>query len=108
MEDVNDRFSQSNRTGIFELKKALLDLTQRSLSVTQYFTKLKIIWEELNTYKALVNCSCGGGKPLQDYLQQEHVMVFIMGLNDVYANIRGQILLNDPLPPICKGFSLIL
>ena len=35
-------------------------------------------------------------------------MVFLMGLNDIYATIRGQILLNDPLPPIGKVFSLIL
>ena len=62
----------------------------------------------MNTYKPLVTCSCGGVKPLQEYLQREHVMVFLMGLNDMYANVRGQILLIDPLPPISKVFSLIL
>ena len=106
--DIQDRFSQSNGPRIFELQKSLVGLSQGSLSVSQYFTKLKIIWEELNTYKPLVNCSCGGAKPLQDYLQREYVMVFLMGLNDIYANVRGQILLNDPLPPIAKVFSLIL
>ena len=35
-------------------------------------------------------------------------MVFLMGLNDVYDTVRGQVLLNDPLPPIAKVFSLIL
>ena len=106
--DLQDRFSQSNGPQIFELKKALVSLSQGSLFVSQYFTKLKVIREELNTYKPLVTCSCGGVKPLQEYLQREHVMVFLMGLNDMYANVRGQILLIDPLPPISKVFSLIL
>jgi hypothetical protein len=31
-----------------------------------------------------------------------------MGLNDSFSNIRGQILLLEPLPPINKVFSLVL
>ena len=34
-------------------------------------------------------------------------MSFLMGLNDSYAQVRGQLLLMDPLPPINKVFSLI-
>ena len=46
-----------------ELKKAIVGLNQGSLTISQYFTKLKILWEELNSYKPLINCSCGGSKP---------------------------------------------
>lgn len=31
-----------------------------------------------------------------------------MGLNDTYLQIRSQILLMDPLPPVVKAYSLIL
>ena len=34
-------------------------------------------------------------------------MSFLMGLNDSFSQIRGQLLLIDPLPPINKVFSLI-
>ena len=34
-------------------------------------------------------------------------MSFLMGLNDSFAQVRGQLLLMDPLPPINKVFSLI-
>ncbi|CAL9022957.1 unnamed protein product, partial [Prunus brigantina] len=34
-------------------------------------------------------------------------MKFLMGLNDVYAGVRGQILLMDPFPAVNKAFSLI-
>ena len=35
-------------------------------------------------------------------------MSILMGLNETYATIRGQILLMDPVPPLSKVFSLIL
>lgn len=34
-------------------------------------------------------------------------MSFLMGLNESYAQIRGQLLLMDPIPPINKVFSFI-
>ena len=35
-------------------------------------------------------------------------MSFLMGLNDTYAAVRGQILLMDPIPSLSKVFSLLL
>ena len=43
-----------------------------------------------------------------NYQQQEHVMQFMMGLNESYAETRGQILMIDPLPPISKMFNLVV
>ncbi|XP_072078098.1 uncharacterized protein [Arachis hypogaea] len=107
-QDLEARFSQSNAPQIFKLKKLLMMLTQRSLTVSQYFTKLKILWKELNTFKPLIACSCGGVKVIQAYLDQEYIMLFLMGLNDNLPNVKSQILLSDPLPPIEKIFSLVL
>jgi len=39
---------------------------------------------------------------------RDHVFQFLMGLDDSFAHIRGQILLNDHLLPINKVFSLII
>ena len=35
-------------------------------------------------------------------------MTFLIALHDSFSQIRGQILLSDPLPPISNVFSLIL
>ena len=35
-------------------------------------------------------------------------MSFLMGLNDTYSAVRGQILLINPIPPLSKVFSLLL
>lgn len=43
-----------------------------------------------------------------EYHQCQHIMMFLIGLNENFSNIRGQILLIDPLPPISKVFSLVI
>jgi len=45
---------------------------------------------------------------LQQHAALEYVMTFLMGLHDSFSQIRGQILLFDPLPSISNVFSLIL
>ena len=35
-------------------------------------------------------------------------MSFLIGLNETYAAVRGQILIMDTMPPLSKVFSLIL
>jgi hypothetical protein len=45
-------------------------------------------------------------KTLEKY-EQRCVMQFLMGLNESFATVRGQILLMDPMPPINKVFSLV-
>ncbi|PON58064.1 hypothetical protein TorRG33x02_291990 [Trema orientale] len=87
-----------------------MNLSQEQSSVSVYFTKLKTVWEELNNYKPVCTCgkcTCGGVKALNAYSQMEYVMSFLMGLHDSFAQIRGQLLLIDPLPPINKVFSLV-
>ena len=49
----------------------------------------------------------GSVKELAAHYQMEYIMSFLMGLNDSCSQVRGQILLMDPLPHINKVFSLI-
>ena len=82
-----------------------MNLVQDQNSISVYFTKLKTIWEELSNYRPV--CTCGGVKNLSSHYQMEYIMSFLMRLNDSFAQVRGQLLLMDPLPPIIKVFSLI-
>ncbi|XP_059596413.1 uncharacterized protein LOC132254553 [Vitis vinifera] len=49
--DLNDRFNQGNGPRIFQIKKQLSALNQGSLDVNSYFTKLKILWDELREFQ---------------------------------------------------------
>ncbi|KAF8398706.1 hypothetical protein HHK36_014563 [Tetracentron sinense] len=110
--DLKERFSEKNNPRIFQLKKAICGLNQDQMSVNTYFTKLKILWEEYNSYNMVPHCSngaaCAGLKMVLDFQQKEYTMQFLMGLNDSYANLRSQILLNDPLPQINKVLASII
>jgi hypothetical protein len=106
--DLQERFSQSNGPRIFQLQKRISSLTQGSNSVSAYYTQLKGLWDELLSFRPISNCTCGGSKVLVDHHHQEYVFHFLMGLHESFANVRGQILLADPLPPINKIFSLVI
>lgn len=79
------------------------NLQQANSSVSIYFTRLKIVWEELSNYRP--NCSCTN---MGEYHAMEYVMSFLMGLDDSYSHVRGQILLMNPIPSINHVFSLIV
>lgn len=83
-------------------------LQQDSLSVGNYYTKLRSLWESLQEHKPAHTCVCGGIAPWVEYCQLEYVMHFLMGLNGSLSSIREQILSMDPIPPITKAFSLVV
>ncbi|KAL5542038.1 hypothetical protein UlMin_009748 [Ulmus minor] len=88
-----------------------MNLRQDQNYVSIYFTKLKTIWEELSNYRPNCSCgkySCGGVKHLNEHHQMKHIMSFLMGLDDSFSQVRGQLLLMDPMPPINRVFSLIV
>jgi len=106
--DLKERFSHKNGPRIYQIQKSISTLSQENLSISAYYTKLKALWEELNNYSPISAYSYGAQQSALEYFQQESVFQFLMGLNDSYAHIRGQILLIDPLPPMNKVFSLLL
>ena len=105
--DLKDRFQQSNGPRIFQLRRDLINLHQDQDSVSVYFTKMKALWEELSNFRpncSCGKCTCGGVKELTNFYQNEYIMTFLMGLNDSFSQVRGQMLLMDPLPAINKVF----
>ncbi|MDV3193992.1 MAG: hypothetical protein Q8835_02980, partial [Sweet potato little leaf phytoplasma] len=61
-----------------------------------------------HVFKPISECKCGGLKLVEEYLQSEYVMTFLMGLNESYAALRTQILLITPMPAMNKVFSLVI
>lgn len=106
--ELRERFSQQNGPRIYELKKALSNLTQEDDSVSIYYSRLKSLWDELSVYDPLPECTCGKLKLLLDRYYRDCAIQFLMGLNESYSNVRDQIMLMEPLPSVKKVFSYIL
>nr|CAN59936.1 hypothetical protein VITISV_001878 [Vitis vinifera] len=92
--DLYERFHQGSGPRIFELKQKILAHTQGSA--------------DLQEFKAIPVCNCGGMRVYMEDQQRESVMQFLLGLNESFIPIRAQILLMEPTPLLNKVFSLVV
>ena len=111
--DLRDTHSQGNGPRIFQLQKDIASINQGDSSITTFFTQLKVYWDQLKIFRPnptcnYGKCTCNLSKRIENLHFQDSVMPFLMGLNDSYSQIKGQILLMEPLPFINKVYSLLI
>ncbi|XP_075091703.1 uncharacterized protein LOC142171890 [Nicotiana tabacum] len=92
--------------------KEINDLSQGVLDITDYYTRMKKLWEELNTLSAKTHCSCvctcGAKENMHKAEHDRRLIQFLMGLNEVYIVVRGSILMMNPLPSMAHVFALLI
>ncbi|KAK9135468.1 hypothetical protein Syun_014798 [Stephania yunnanensis] len=106
--ELKERFGECNGPLLYQLKRDIASISQGDLSLSQYYTKLKKLWDELSCLVPLPVCECGASAALAVLECNDRLMQFLMGLNDMYDHIRNQILVMDPLPSINKTYSMVL
>ncbi|KAI5314748.1 hypothetical protein L3X38_043924 [Prunus dulcis] len=52
-----DQFSQKNAPTIYQIQKSIASLSQSTMTVSDYYKKLKDLWDELETYQTLLTCN---------------------------------------------------
>nr|XP_033508524.1 uncharacterized protein LOC104120500 [Nicotiana tomentosiformis] len=111
-DSLEQRFGRSNGAKLYYLQKELSGLVQGNSDIAAYFTKLKRLWDELDALNVIICCSCvcvcEGKTKLTKSLEDQRLIQFLMGLNDIYAQARGNILMMNPLPSIDVAYSLLL
>ncbi|KAL5832076.1 hypothetical protein ACOSQ4_017430 [Xanthoceras sorbifolium] len=55
-------------------------------------------WDELTACSPSIMCTCGGQKDLKEKEERIRLGQFLIGLNEIYSAVRGQIMLMQPLP----------
>lgn len=110
--ELEDRYDQTNGEKLYQIQKEINDLTQGVLDITVYYTRMKKLWEELSTLNLRNQCSCicnYGAKDNMHKAEQDRCLIqFLIGLNEVYTMVRGNILMINPLPSMAKEFSLLI
>ncbi|XP_061368692.1 uncharacterized protein LOC133311632 [Gastrolobium bilobum] len=106
--DLKDRFSQSDMFRISDLQENLYQMNQGNKTVSEYFTSLKTLWDELSNLRPLPTCTCGSSTKIREYREGDQVIRNLRGLNEQFAHVRSQIMLMTPLPTINKAFSLVM
>ncbi|XP_075663313.1 uncharacterized protein LOC142632877 [Castanea sativa] len=101
-------FSQGNGPKVYDLQRGNSHMSQNHISVTEYYTKFKRLWDQLLNFESLPECSCGAMKILNASHEKTYVMRFLMGLNENYETLRSQILMLEPFPSMSRVYSLVL
>ncbi|XP_019170437.1 PREDICTED: uncharacterized protein LOC109166008 [Ipomoea nil] len=112
--DLKRRFSQRDAQRISSVQNEIYGLKQGNLSVNDYYTRCRILWEELNTLRPLPVCKCiprcACACDLVDEIRNERdvdqVIRFLQGLNEDFNSLKSNILVLDPLPEVYKVFVM--
>ncbi|XP_070056437.1 uncharacterized protein [Nicotiana tomentosiformis] len=109
---LEHKFGRSNGAKLYHLRKELFGLVQATNDIAGYFTKLKRLWDELDSLncdvKCIYTCVCDGKQKFEKSLEDERLIQFLMGLNDVYSQTRVNNLMMNPLPNINHAYSPFL
>ncbi|XP_074297796.1 uncharacterized protein LOC141628572 [Silene latifolia] len=113
--DLAERFAVVDGTSIHTLKTELSECRQKKgMSVTQYFGKLKSLWDALSLHEPPFACECGkctcdiANKAIKR-LDNERLHQFFMGLDrSLYGNLRNQQFQLVPLPTLNRGYHAAL
>lgn len=106
--DLSERFKKVDGSRIYFLHREITTYSQGIVSISAYFTKLRLLWDE---YEALVppsSCGCVQSRQNGTHIAQRHLFQFLMGLNESYSTVRSQILLMSPLPSVNHAYSMIM
>jgi len=95
LKDLKTRFGQGDLLCISDLQLEAYSLCQGELTMTEYFTKLQVLWNELENFRpdpicsCPTRCSCKVSSIIVQQKQEDQAMQFLCGLNTQYANVKS-------------------
>ncbi|GKA68938.1 cysteine-rich receptor-like protein kinase 8 [Tanacetum coccineum] len=108
---LQEHYSQLDGHRVYQLTNDLVQLKQNNLAIEIYYHKLKGLWDEYDSleapYMCVYACVCENRRINGERGQRKRFIQFLMGLDECYANVRGQILLMNPMPTVAKAYSMI-
>lgn len=87
-------------------------IRQEGMIFSTYYTKLRSVWDEIQSVTQLPacrcqDCKCDISKEITRFRDKEILYDFLMGLNEEYNMIKTQILSSDPLPTLGVAYHLV-
>ena len=81
-------------------------MSQGTMALSAYFTKLKALWDELGAYRTPFTCN--QRQIHVDQREEDKLMQLLMGLNESYKTVRSNILMMTSLPNVRQAYSLLV
>ncbi|XP_023734935.2 uncharacterized protein LOC111882795 [Lactuca sativa] len=110
--DLHERFGKESAPRGYELKQSITQTRQEGTSVSAYYTKLRGIWDEIDSILPTPRCECDGyecniGKKITELKEKERLYEFLMGLDAEFSVMRTQILATKPTPSLGIAYHLV-
>ncbi|GJZ63297.1 cysteine-rich receptor-like protein kinase 8 [Tanacetum coccineum] len=109
--ELNEHYSQLDGHRIYQVSNDIANMKQGNTTIELYYHKLKGLWDELDAleapYACVCPCDCTNGRKNSERDQRKRLIQFLIGLDESYTNVRGQILLIQPLPLVSKAYSVL-
>lgn len=106
---MKKRFEVGNKVRVHQLMEQLASFRQNGQPVIDYYGRLAMIWEELQTYKPPPMCSCSAAAIYEKEREDESVHQFIMGLVDSkFSNVVTTIIEAYELPDLGKAYANVI
>ncbi|CAO2834773.1 unnamed protein product [Amaranthus hypochondriacus] len=112
--DLEERFGKSSSAQLYSLQEELSNLNQTgSMSVADYFTRSKSLWDEIDHLDPLPVCTCNGysctlTKKILKNQQDQRLIHFLMRLDDQFDQARTNILMMKELPTAQGAYRILV
>ncbi|CAL1390364.1 unnamed protein product [Linum trigynum] len=99
---LKSKFGQGDFIRIADLQGRLATCNQGNQFGRQFYTDLKVLWDELDSYLPIPMCDCPSKtyETVCMYRENGRVIKFLQGLSPNYQMVKTQMLLVDPLPDL--------
>ena len=88
---AKETFSDSeNAAEVFEIKSQLLELQQRDLSVTQYFSIFSQYWQKLDVFEEMEWDCVHDSIKYHKIMEKERIFTFLVGLNSIRISMKSE------------------
>ncbi|GMJ01569.1 hypothetical protein HRI_003826100 [Hibiscus trionum] len=106
--DLKERFNKVDGSRIYFLHREIVTHVQNLSSISVYFSRLKLLWDEYDALVPFATCDCEVARDNSLLLNQQRLFQMLMGLNDTYSMVRSQILLMKPLPTVNQAYNMLV
>ncbi|KAJ9556712.1 hypothetical protein OSB04_011326 [Centaurea solstitialis] len=102
---VQETYSKAKDAAqVYEVKVKTMAAKQGSTTVTEYANQLKSLWQELDHYRVIKTKCPTDAAILRNFIEQDRVYDFLVGLNSEFDQVRVQILGKPEVP----GFNEVV
>lgn len=105
--ELKETYDKVDGSIVFNLHNKINSLKQNGSTISDYYHKLNTLWKQYDAMVKLPSCTCEAAAVFQEHTKVLKLMQFLMGLDDVYMQVRSNLLMREPLPDVKSAFAII-